>query len=49
MAELTAAYGDKGLTKRDETGYQLPVAGRPGWRMLFEVDGDQVRYLSLAD
>ncbi len=47
VAELTAAYGAKGLAKRSETSYELPVAGHPGWAMLFELEGDTVRFMSL--
>lgn len=48
VAELTAAYGGKGLTKKSATAYELPVPGQAGWTMLFEVEKDAVKYMSLG-
>ncbi|MEV6599372.1 hypothetical protein AB0M36_21325 [Actinoplanes sp. NPDC051346] len=43
-AELKAAYAGKGLTKDNE----LPLAGHPGWTILFELDKGVVKYMSIG-
>lgn len=44
----SSAYGGKGLEKTSDTAYELPVDGHAGWRMLFELDGDTVKYMSVG-
>ncbi|GAA3955093.1 hypothetical protein [Actinoplanes auranticolor] len=48
VAELKAAYADKGLKSTSKTAYELPVEGHAGWTMLFELKGDAVQYLSIG-
>ena len=48
VAELKAAYEGKGLKSSSKTAYELPVAGTPGWTILFELKGDTVQYMSIG-
>lgn len=48
VAELTAAYDGRGLKKSSKTAYELPVDGKPGWTVLFEIERDAVKYLSIG-
>jgi hypothetical protein len=48
VAELQAAYGGEGLKASSKTAYELPVAGNPGWTILFEIKGDTVQYMSIG-
>lgn len=48
-AELTAAYAGKGLKSSSKTSYELPVAGHAGWTLLFELQDDRVRYMSIGN
>ena len=48
LAELKAAYEGKGLKASSKTAYELPVAGHPGWTVLFELKGDTVQYMSIG-
>jgi hypothetical protein len=48
LAELKAAYADKGLKSTSKTAYELPVAGQPGWTVLFELKDDTVRFMSIG-
>jgi hypothetical protein len=48
LAELKAAYQGKGLKSTSRTAYELPVPGHAGWTVLFEIEGDTVRYLSIG-
>lgn len=45
-AELLAAYENRGLAKASDGSYRMP-AGR-GWTITFDMDGDTVKYMSLA-
>lgn len=47
LAELQAAYG-AGLTKSSDVTYELAAAGHDGWSLLFELEGDTVRFMSLG-
>lgn len=46
--ELKAAYADQGLKSSSKTAYELPAAGHPGWTVLFELQGETVRYMSIG-
>jgi hypothetical protein len=48
LADLKAAYQDKGLRELDENFYELPVEGHTGWSMRFEVEDGVVLYMSLG-
>jgi hypothetical protein len=48
VAELKTAYEGKGLKEDSKTAYTLPIAGHDGWTILFELDGDTVKYMSMG-
>jgi hypothetical protein len=48
LAELKAAYAGKGLKNSSKTAYELPVDGQPGWTVLFELEQDAVKYMSIG-
>jgi hypothetical protein len=48
LAELKAAYSGKGLRNSSKTAYELPVDGQPGWTVLFELEKDTVKYMSIG-
>ncbi|MDR7276231.1 hypothetical protein [Catenuloplanes atrovinosus] len=45
-AELETAYENRGLAKGSDGNYKMP-AGRE-WQLIFEMDGNKVKYMSLA-
>ena len=48
LAELKTAYEGKGLKEDSKTAYLLPLTGHDGWTILFELEGDTVKYLSMG-
>ena len=48
VAELKAAYDGKGLKSTSKTAYELPVDGQPGWTVLFEIEQNAVKYMSIG-
>jgi hypothetical protein len=48
LTELKSAYAGQGLKSSSPTAYELPVAGHPGWTILFELKGSTVEYMSVG-
>jgi hypothetical protein len=48
LTELKAAYASRGLKGTSKSVYELPVTGKPGWTIMFELGGDTVKYMSLG-
>jgi len=48
VAELKAAYDGEGLKTTSKTAYELPVDGQPGWTVLFEIEQNAVKYMSIG-
>jgi hypothetical protein len=48
-ADDAKAYADgKGLKSDSKTAYLLPLTGHSGWTILFELEGDTVKYMSMG-